>query len=111
MWQSGMNKEVYKHVLGTYGKNPRVWLGIFGVLVETFIIRVYVVIIVAQIASNIAAGNITAAKSHTILYLIIYCIGVIFGTLGELVVTKAEDDVYEDMAVVFHRKLIGKDSI
>lgn len=104
-----MNKEVYKYIFRTYGRDPRMWVGFFGVLIEAFIVRVYVVIIVAQIASNIAAGNIAAAKSHTLQYLIAYCIGVVFGIVGELLATKSEDDVYEDLSVDFHRKIIGKD--
>jgi ATP-binding cassette subfamily B protein len=104
-----MNKEVYKHLLTTYGRNPGMWLGFAGVLVQTFIVRVYVVIVMAEVASNIASGNIESAKRYTLYYLITYILGSLIGTLGELLSIKSENSQYGRLMVSYHEKLIGKD--
>ena len=104
-----MNKEVYRHLLNTYGRKPGIWLGLLGALAQTFIVRVYVVIVMAQVASNIAAGNLASAKRHTLYYLVTYIVGAMIGTLGELISTKTENEQYEDLINIYHKKLIGKD--
>lgn len=104
-----MNREVYKHLLGTYGRNIEQWLGFIGVTLNVLIIRVYVVILMAQVASNLAAGDLSSAKRHTLYYLIAYIIGAAVGVLGELVSLNAENNEYGRMTIIFHDKLINKD--
>lgn len=104
-----MNKQVYKHIFATYGRRPGMWFGLLAALVQTLVVRVYVVIIMAQVASNIAAGNIQAAKADTLYYLVAYIVGSIIGALGELLSVHTENAQYEQLMLSFHKKLIGKD--
>jgi len=104
-----MNKQVYKHLLDTYGRKSGIWIGFVGAIVQTFVVRVYIVIIMAQVASNIASGNIHAAKLHTLYYLTAYIFGSVIGTLGELVSIKAENEQYEQLMIGYHKKLVSKD--
>ena len=104
-----MNRAVYRHILRTYGRNPQIWLGYFAILIETFVVRVYVVIVMAQVASAIAAGDTDSAKLHTLYYLVAYIGGFIIGTLGQLLSIHADNAVYEKLMIAYHKKLIGKD--
>ncbi|MBP6005951.1 ABC transporter ATP-binding protein, partial [Candidatus Saccharibacteria bacterium] len=70
---------------------------------------VYVVIVMAQVASSIASGDIEAAKRYTLIYLATYVIEAIIGTLGELLSIKTENEQYGRLMVSYHKKLIGKD--
>lgn len=104
-----MNKAVYKHLLNTYGRRASLWVGLVAEFVRVFIIRVYVVIIMAQVASHVASGNIEAAKRYTLYYLIAYIVGSVIGTLGELLSIRTENEQYEQLMISYHKKLIGKD--
>lgn len=104
-----MNREVYKHLLSTYGRNPVQWIGYVAALVQSFVIRVYVVIVMAQVASNIAAGDTAGAKKHVLYYLVAYIGGAIIGTLGELLSIRTENTQYSKLMVLYHEKLVGKD--
>lgn len=104
-----MNKAVYKHLLHTYGRNTGIWIGFFAALVRVFVVRVYVVIIMAQVASSIASGDIESAKRFTFYYLVAYVLGSVVGTLGELLSIKTENKQYEQLMISYHKKLIGKD--
>lgn len=60
-----MNKEVYKYILQTYGRNPAQWIGFVAEIVRTLVMRVYIVIAMAQVTASLASGNIEAAKQYT----------------------------------------------
>lgn len=104
-----MNKKVYKHLLNTYGRQPAEWLGYLAETVRVLIIRVYVVIVMAQVASNIAGGDLASAKRHTLYYLVAYIIGTVIGTIGQLLSDRTENEVYRKLMVAYHKKLINKD--
>jgi len=104
-----MNREVYKHLLHTFGRNPGQWLGWLAVVISMLITRIYVVIVVAQVTANVAAGDISSAERHTLYFLIAYVVGLLFGSAGELLSLKSENEEYGRLMMVYHDKLIGKD--
>jgi len=104
-----MNRAVYKYLLATYGRSVSLRVGMVGILAQMFIVRVYVAIVMAQIASNIAAGHLGNAKHLALVYLIVYIIGTLIGTIGDLLCHDGENRTYSQMAIRFHDKLINKD--
>lgn len=104
-----MNREVYKHLLKTYGTRAGVWFGFVTELVRTLCQRVWVAILVAHIATSLAAGNIPAAKEYAIWFLAVYVAGAIVGAIGDLVAILSEDYEYERLIMQYHRKLTNKD--
>lgn len=93
----------------TYGRHPGQWLGYAGILVSTILNRVVVIIIMAEVASNIAAGDMEQATRQTLYFLAAYMVGVILWTASELFSVWVENHEYEDLTLKYHRKLIGKD--
>ncbi len=106
-----MYKEVYKHLLSSYGRTLGYWFGFATAFIQFSIVRVYVVIIMAQVASNVAEGDFEAAKRHTLVYLIAYICGAAIGTIGELVAVITENRKYGKLLTAFHQKLINKDML
>lgn len=104
-----MYKAVYQHLLATYGRRPGYWFNFFAGAIQAFITRIYGVIIMANIASSIANGDLEAAKRYTLTYLIAYIAAHIIGLVGELTSILAENREYSQLLVAFHRKLINKD--
>lgn len=104
-----MNRDAYRYLLATYGRNRGTWVGYVTTIVQTLIVRVYVVILMAQVAASLAAGDIEAAKSYTLYYLVAYIVGSFIGTFGELISVRSEDDEYEKLIITFHKKLVAKD--
>lgn len=104
-----MNRDVYRYLFSTYGRNRNLWIGYIGTIIQTLLVRVFVVILLAQVAANLASGDIEAAKTYTLYYLVSYIVGTIIGTLGELLSVRTEDDEYEKLTLNYHAKLIDKD--
>lgn len=104
-----MNKEVYKHILYTYGRNPRQWIGFVAEIFRTVIMRVYITIAMAQVTASLASGNIDAAKRYTFYFFIAYTVGSLIGTFGELLSVHTENKKYGDLMMVYYKKLVGKD--
>lgn len=104
-----MNRDAYKHLLTTYGRNPLQWVGYVLVAANMFIVRVYVVIVVAHVTSDVAAGNFADAKRQTLYFLAAYIAGSLMYTLGELISLGAENVQYERLMLSYHHKLISKD--
>lgn len=104
-----MNKQVYKYLLGTYAKNYGIWVGYAAALIQALLIRVYVVIVMANVASNLVVGNYDGAKRNIIIYFLSYLAAVVIGTSGELVALKTENNQYAKLMVAYHSKLINKD--
>lgn len=104
-----MNREVYKHLLRTYAARPGYWVGFFGEVIRSLLLRVWVAIIMAQIAVQLTEGNIAGAKQSAFYFLIIYAAGSIIGTIGDLVAHRSENKQYRPMSVVYYQKLTGKD--
>ena len=104
-----MNKEVYKHIWQSHGRDPAQWLGFFAEIIRTLLLRVVVMIIMAATATSIAAGDITGAKRYTLYFFLAYVVGSVIGTLGELLSVHAEDQQYGQRLMTFYVKLTGKD--
>lgn len=104
-----MNKEVYKYILSTYGHNPAQWVGFAAEIIRTLVMRVYIVIAMAQVTSSIASGNLNAAKHYTLYFFVAYIAAAIVGTLGELLSTHTENQQYGRLMMAFYQKLVGKD--
>jgi ATP-binding cassette subfamily B protein len=104
-----MNRAVYRHLLSTYGRFPSVWAGAALELARTVMLRVVLVIIMSQIAANLASGNVPAAKHYVVLFFIINISGALIGAAGELISLKAENAEYERLSVQYYLKLTSKD--
>jgi ATP-binding cassette, subfamily B, bacterial len=104
-----MNKEIYKYLLHTYGKRFGFWGGVIGEAIRSLMVRVWVVIVMARIAANLAEHHLTAAKHDVAIFLVVYVIGSAVGTVGDLIAIHAEDYEYEKLMVNYSAKLTGKD--
>lgn len=104
-----MNKEVYRYILSTYGRNPGQWLGLTGEMTRVIIMRIYVVVTLAQVTTSIAAGNLKEAKDAVFTFFFYYMTAVIIGTLGELISLHTENKEYKKLAIIYYKKIIGKD--
>lgn len=104
-----MNKEVYKHILGTYGRSPGQWVGLIGEIIRTLLARVYVTYLMAQVASHIAQKDYMQAKKYILFFFIAYCVGQLIGAGAELIAVKTENIVYGSLMKVYYEKLTNKD--
>lgn len=104
-----MNKEVYKYILKTYGRNVGQWVGFVAVASRTVVMRVYLVIVAAQITTDVALGDFLLAKQHTLYFFLAYLISAVIGTLGEILSINAENREYQKLMLSFYKKLVGKD--
>ncbi len=106
---SSMNREVYKHLLQTYGRSPAQWIGLILEIIRDFIIRVYIVVIMAQTTTSLASGNYMAAKKHTVFFLIAYVTGTLIGTIGQLISYRSENRIYNRLTLEYYEKITNKD--
>jgi ATP-binding cassette subfamily B protein len=104
-----MNREVYRHLLQTYGKRPAVWFGFVAEFLRTALQRALTAIIVALLAASVADGNFDDARRYVILFLLTYVAGAIIGSIGDLFAVRSENLEYEHGILRYHKKLTGKD--
>ncbi len=104
-----MNHEVYKYVLRTYGRHPAWWVGFVGEMIRTLVMRVYIVILMAQVTTAIATGDIAEAKKSALYFFLAFVMGAVIGTVGELMSVHSENKEYKRLSVNFYQKLVGKD--
>ncbi len=104
-----MNIEVYRFLLRTYGRQVGFWVGVSSEIIRSLMVRVWVVIIMARIAANLAEHHVGDAKRDTLYFLIVYAIGSTIGALGDLVAIVAENNRYEQLSVNYSMKLTSKD--
>lgn len=104
-----MNREVYAHLLKTFGRKPGYWVGIAGTIVTSLLIRVYTVILIAQMTGKLVAGDIEGAKADVITFLAIYVFGIIISAVADLIAARSENDTYTKTIVDFYTKLVSKD--
>lgn len=104
-----MNKESYKHLLATYGRQPGFWFGMGSEAARTILMRIVGTILMAQIAASIAAGNLETAKQLAIWFLVVHMTGAMVSTCGELVAINSENNQYTRMLMAYYQKLTGKD--
>ncbi|HEY0908240.1 MAG TPA: ABC transporter ATP-binding protein [Candidatus Paceibacterota bacterium] len=104
-----MKKAVYRHLFKAYGKQPLLWIGLATNAIQTIAQRIIVVIILANIATNVATGDLESAKFNIILFVMVYIGGAAIGTIGELVAVRATDRRYKSLLLAYYKKLVGKD--
>lgn len=104
-----MKREVYKYLLGTYGRLPLLWLGIILEATRTVLQRIVIVIVISKVSVAIVVGDFVAAKHNIVVYVLVYGGGAILGTIGELISIRASDSKYESLLLQFYKKLVGKD--
>ncbi len=104
-----MNREVYKHLLQTYGRKPGQWFGFFAELIRTLLLRVVVQLLMAEAAVRVAGGDVESARRTVLYFLFAYVAGSTIGMIGELVALHSENYQYNTLLKTFHRKLTSKD--
>lgn len=104
-----MNKEVYRHILNTYGRNFWQWVGFVTEVFRLVIMRVYLLILMSQITANVASGDFNLAKKHLLYFFLAYTAGSLVGIVGELISLHIENKQYGKLAMAYYKKLIGKD--
>lgn len=78
-------------------------------VVRSVLLRVLIVLFVAQAAADIAAGNFEAAQHNAILFTVFYIVGIIIGALGELLMVYTEDHEYGRLMTNYYQRLSTKD--
>lgn len=104
-----MNRKVYAYLLSTYGRLPQFWVGVVLVIIQTILLRVVSVIIIARLAGQIASGDIEGAKVSALMYLGVAVVGLAARLIKELVVSLAENQEYARLSVDYYKKMVGKD--
>lgn len=104
-----MNRAVYKQLFLIFGKNPGQWFGLAAEIIRSFLLRVFIVIMMAETASSLAAGNFDDAKRYTVYFLLAYIVGSVIGMVGDLVSLWSENHEYNNRLMYYHRKLTNKD--
>lgn len=104
-----MNREVYKQLLHTFGRQPLQWVGVFTELVRTILIRVVTIFVLATITANITSGNIEAAKTGILLFITVNVVGILIGAIGDIISVKIENIEYQRVLMEFYSKLTNKD--
>jgi ATP-binding cassette, subfamily B, bacterial len=105
----GMNKAAYSYLLNTYGRQPKYWMGIAALIVQTLCMRIVAVIIVARLAVHVTGSDLDAARIDVFLYMCTMILGLSMRLIKELLATKAENEEYGKLTVGFYKKLVNKD--
>ncbi|HTE21610.1 MAG TPA: ABC transporter ATP-binding protein [Candidatus Limnocylindria bacterium] len=103
-----MNKEVYRHLLQTYGRRPGVWFGLVTEIVRTLLVRTWGVYIGAQVVTSLAAGDVALARRNIFYFLAVYVSAPIVGLAGDLLAHNSENKQWGTLLMNYYRKLIGK---
>ncbi|OGN27807.1 MAG: hypothetical protein A3A33_00530 [Candidatus Yanofskybacteria bacterium RIFCSPLOWO2_01_FULL_49_25] len=104
-----MNREVYAHLLNTFGRRPGTWLGVAFEIIRSLLVRIYVVVLMARTVMALAEMNFDLAWHYTLLTLGVYILGAVAGIATELISFNNEDMVYEQLSMRFYSKLTTKD--
>ncbi len=104
-----MNREVYRHLLATHLRRPLFWVSFSFELLRTLVVRVYVVILFADITGLIAEGNYSQAKTKIVIYAVVALIAGILGSIAELIGFRTENNEYEVGTLGYYKKLVSKD--
>jgi len=104
-----MNNSVYRHILSTYGRRPGLWFAVASEITRTLIIRVYVVILLADMVAAISTGNFDRARNDIIIYFVAYVFAAAIGAIGDLVGVNTENHTYGKLMVDYYKKLTNKD--
>ncbi len=85
-----MKRDVYRHLLKTYGNLPLLWMGVICEAIKTTLLRIVIVLVMAQVAAHLAIGDLLNTK-HDILSV------------------RTTDQRYKILLMNYYQKLIGKD--
>jgi ATP-binding cassette, subfamily B, bacterial len=105
----GMTRTVYAYLMHTYGRLPQIWVSVAMVVVHTLLMRVVSVIIIAQLAGQIVAGETEAAKTSILLYLYLSILALLLRLGKELLAVRAENKEYARLMVEYYKKIVNKD--
>jgi ABC-type multidrug transport system, ATPase and permease components len=105
----GMNCDVYSYLLKTYGRRPRYWLGVLALVIQTLLLRVVTIILLARLVTSVAEGDFDSARSIIVLQAIVGITGLLLRLAKELLCVRAENETYGDLMVRYYKKLVGKD--
>lgn len=103
-----MNTQVYAFLFRTYGRSPKQWIAFLLEVIRTLVMRVYLVIVMAQVTSSIASGDLVAAKRYALFFLIAYILGAVTGMIGDFFALET-NQVYGRLMLAFYQKMVGKD--
>ncbi len=104
-----MNREVYKHILATYGKRPGIWLAFMVEVIRAFIGRVVTVILLANVVSAITKGDLKSAQNDILLWGALTIVVTVLAAATELKSVLVENEVYAQLCSDYYRKLTNKD--
>lgn len=104
-----MEYAIFRHILSTYGRKPGLWFAVMGEFIRSLLMRVLVVIVMANAVGAVAAGDFERAKMYALLFLIANVAAGIIGSAADLVGVRSENVVYGQQMHLYYSKLIGKD--
>ncbi len=104
-----MNKEVYGHLLATFGRSPGYWFGFATEFVRALIGRVVTVLILANIVASVSVGDFDSARDGVILWTVLTAGVTLLANVGDLVAALGQDKVYDRICLNFYRHLTHKD--
>lgn len=104
-----MNRDAYLFLLRTYGRKPGFWVSVGLAIVQTILLRVATIFILAQLVADLAAGDYAGARFNIILQLCVGVLGLLLRLARELIGIRAENAVYRQHIIDYYRKLVGKD--
>lgn len=104
-----MSTAVYKHILSTYGKNPGIWAALVCEVIRTLLTRIYMVVVVANLAAAVTAGNMAEARQAILIYVGVMVVSMIAGSAGDLLGHYFENVTYGKLSFAYYTKLTTKD--
>lgn len=104
-----MNRAVYWHLFATFGRMPGVWAGFVLEALRTLFFRVIIVIIMAEVAKNVAAGDMEAAKMNIVVFVAMWVVASILALAAEWVLMYSTSMRYKAETELYYDKLTGKD--
>lgn len=104
-----MNAKAYRYIFSTYGHRLGLWFGIGAETIRTFIVRIYVVILLADMVAAISANDFNRAKNNIAVYFLAYIAAVAIGTIGDVIAIDTENNVYAKLMIGYYKKLTSKD--
>jgi ATP-binding cassette subfamily B protein len=104
-----MDSSIYAYLFRTYAHSAPLWVAVASELFRSLIMRVIVVIIMAQSVGAVAAGDFDRAQNLVVWFLVANIVAGIVGSAGEIVAVRAENRLYSKQMAAYYQKLIHKD--
>ena len=106
-----MNKDVYSHILATYGRRPAVWLAVAAEGLRGFIGRVITVVLLANMVSSVAIGDFDSAQNMIVIWAILTVVSGLLAAATDMYAIWVENHVYEDLMIEYYTRLTTKDML